>query len=74
MKNQFAKMQNGFKTCYVIMALSDRGFPVLPFDVEYNLKYLEKCISDFKDEDYAEFDIMMRNTWRKVKNAVGNWT
>jgi len=74
MENQFAKTQNGLKTGYVIMALSDRGFPALPFDAEYNLKYLEKCIADTKDEDYAEFDIMMRNTWRKVKNAVGNWT
>jgi len=56
------------------MALSDRGFPALPFDAEYNLMYLEKCIADDKCEDYTEFDIMMRKTWQKVKNAVGNWT
>ena len=48
------------------MALSDRGFPALPFDAEYNLMYLEKCIADDKCEDYAdysEFDIMMQKTW-----------
>ena len=73
MENRFAETQNGFKVGYVIMALSDRGFPALPFDAEYNLNEIADGIAKDPDGDGAEFDRIFQDTWTSIKRET-NWT
>lgn len=73
MENQFTKMQNGFNVGYVIMALSDHGFPALPFDAEYNLNYIAAGLAKDPDGDWSEFDRNFRYIWTNIKRET-NWT
>ena len=64
--------QNIYKSGYVIMALSDRGFPALPFDADYNIEYCKKCIQT--DVNNSDFDKIYLTGWEKFKKRCGGWT
>lgn len=51
------------------MMLSDRGFPVLPFDAQYNLEHCTKSA----EQDDSEFDEMYKRGWVAFKSKFG-WT